>query len=51
MVGNDATSAARKLIGSDQPTTRAELYEQAKRLKIRGRSKMGRSEREHAMDG
>jgi hypothetical protein len=46
-----AAVAARKRTGGDQPNTRAELYEQAKRLSIPGRSKMGRAELEHAVHG
>ncbi|HVV74497.1 MAG TPA: hypothetical protein VHC43_00560 [Mycobacteriales bacterium] len=39
-----AAVAARKRIGGKGPATRAELYEQAKRRNIRGRSKMGRDD-------
>jgi hypothetical protein len=39
-----AAVAKRKRTGSSTPKTRAELYEQAKRRNIPGRSKMGRAE-------
>jgi hypothetical protein len=39
-----AAVAARKRSGGSEPTTRAELYEIAKRRNIPGRSKMGRAE-------
>jgi hypothetical protein len=44
-----AAVAARKRTGSKSPATRAELYEQAKRRNIRGRSKMGRDELARAL--
>jgi hypothetical protein len=44
-----AAVAARKRTGSKGPATRAELYEQAKRRDIRGRSKMGRDELARAL--
>ena len=39
-----AAVAQRKRTGGDEPKTRAELYEIAKRKNIAGRSKMGRDE-------
>jgi hypothetical protein len=39
-----AAVAARKRTGGDQPKTRAELYEMAKRADLPGRSRMGRDE-------
>lgn len=39
-----AAVAARKRSGGSTPKTRAELYEEAKRRDIRGRSRMGRAE-------
>lgn len=39
-----AAVAQRKRTGSSEPKTRAELYEEAKRRDIPGRSKMGRDE-------
>ncbi|HEX4493575.1 MAG TPA: hypothetical protein VH914_20400 [Acidimicrobiia bacterium] len=39
-----AAVAKRKRTGGSTPKTRAELYEQAKRRNIPGRSKMGRAE-------
>lgn len=39
-----AAVAQRKRGGGSSPRTRAELYAEAKRLNIRGRSKMGRAE-------
>ena len=39
-----AAVAARKRTGSSTPKTRAELYEEAKRKDLPGRSKMGRDE-------
>jgi hypothetical protein len=39
-----AAVAARKRSGGSSPRTRAELYEEAKRRGIPGRSKMGRAE-------
>ena len=39
-----AAVAARKRRGSSSPKTRQELYEEAKRRNLQGRSKMGRDE-------
>jgi hypothetical protein len=39
-----AAVARRKRSGASQPKTRAELYEEAKRRDLPGRSKMGRDE-------
>jgi hypothetical protein len=39
-----AAVAARKRSGGSEPKTRAELYEEARRADIPGRSKMGRAE-------
>jgi hypothetical protein len=39
-----AAVAQRKRTGGTSPKTRAELYEEAKRKRIEGRSKMGRDE-------
>jgi hypothetical protein len=39
-----AAVARRKRTGGSKPRTRAELYEEAKRRNIPGRSKMGRAE-------
>jgi hypothetical protein len=39
-----AAVAKRKRTGSSSPKTRQELYEEAKRRGLRGRSKMGRDE-------
>jgi hypothetical protein len=39
-----AAVAARKREGGTEPKTRVELYEEARRAKIPGRSKMGRGE-------
>jgi len=39
-----AAVAARKRRGGTEPKTRAELYEEAKRRNLPGRSKMGRDE-------
>jgi hypothetical protein len=39
-----AAVAQRKRIGGDRPKTRQELYEEAKRRDLQGRSKMGRDE-------
>ena len=39
-----AAVAARKRTGGSSPKTRAELYEEAKRRDIPGRSKMGRAD-------
>jgi hypothetical protein len=44
-----AAVAARKRRGASQPKTRQELYEQAKRRNIPGRSKMGRDELARAL--
>jgi hypothetical protein len=44
-----AAVAARKRTGSKGPKTRAELYEEAKRRDLPGRSKMGRDELERAL--
>jgi hypothetical protein len=44
-----AAVAKRKRTGGSQPETRAELYEQAKRRDIPGRSKMGRAELARAL--
>jgi hypothetical protein len=44
-----AAVAARKRTGSDKPRTRQELYEEAKRRHLRGRSKMGRDELSRAL--
>jgi len=44
-----AAVAARKRRGARGPKTRAELYEEAKRRNIPGRSKMGRAELERAL--
>jgi hypothetical protein len=44
-----AAVARRKRRGGAQPKTRTELYEDAKRLDIPGRSKMGRDELERAV--
>jgi hypothetical protein len=44
-----AAVAARKRTGSDEPRTRQELYEEAKRRDLRGRSKMGRDELARAL--
>lgn len=41
--------AQRKRTGSDTPKTRAELYEEAKRRDLPGRSKMGRDELARAL--
>lgn len=43
------TVAARKRTGGSSPKTRAELYEQAKRRDLPGRSKMGRAELARAL--
>ncbi|HWC33995.1 MAG TPA: plasmid stabilization protein [Mycobacteriales bacterium] len=44
-----AAVAQRKRNGGKSPATRSELYEQAKRRNIRGRSKMGRDELARAL--
>lgn len=44
-----AAVAQRKRVGGGSPKTRQELYEEAKRLRIPGRSKMGRAELERAI--
>jgi len=44
-----AAVAARKRTGSSTPKTRAELYEEAKRKDLPGRSKMGRDELARAL--
>lgn len=44
-----AAVAARKRTGAKGPKTRAELYEEAKRRNIKGRSKMGRAELARAL--
>ena len=44
-----AAVARRKRSGSSEPKTRAELYEEAKRRDLPGRSKMGRDELERAL--
>lgn len=44
-----AAVAQRKRTGAKGPKTRAELYEEAKRKKLPGRSKMGRSELARAL--
>jgi hypothetical protein len=44
-----AAVAQRKRSGGSTPKTRAELYEEAKRRNIRGRSKMGRDELARAL--
>jgi hypothetical protein len=46
-----AAVAQRKRSGGSGPKTRAELYEEAKKRNIRGRSKMGRDELERALRG
>jgi hypothetical protein len=46
-----AAVAQRKKTGSSSPKTRQELYEEAKRRNIRGRSKMGRDELAKALGG
>jgi len=46
-----AAVAKRKRSGSSSPKTRAELYEEAKRRNIAGRSKMGRDELARALGG
>lgn len=44
-----AAVAQRKRTGSSSPKTKSELYEQAKRRNIPGRSKMGRAELQRAL--
>ena len=44
-----AAVARRKRTGGTSPKTRAELYEQAKRVDLPGRSKMGRAELARAL--
>jgi hypothetical protein len=44
-----AAVAARKRRGGSEPKTRQELYEQAKRQNLPGRSKMGRDELARAL--
>ena len=44
-----AAVAARKRKGATGPKTRAELYEEAKRRNIKGRSTMGRAELARAL--
>lgn len=44
-----AAVAQRKRTGASTPKTRQELYEQAKRRGIKGRSKMGRDELARAL--
>ena len=44
-----AAVAARKRTGGSSPKTRQELYEEAKRRKLPGRSKMGRDELARAL--
>jgi hypothetical protein len=44
-----AAVAQRKRTGASSPKTRQELYEEARRRNIRGRSKMGRDELARAL--
>jgi hypothetical protein len=44
-----AAVARRKRTGGSEPKTRAELYEEAKRRNLPGRSKMGRAELARAL--
>jgi hypothetical protein len=44
-----AAVAQRKRTGSNTPKTRQELYEEAKRRNLKGRSKMGRDELARAL--
>jgi hypothetical protein len=44
-----AAVARRKRTGGSSPKTRAELYEEAKRRNLHGRSKMGRDELARAL--
>ena len=46
-----AAVAKRKRTGGTSPKTRAELYEEAKRRNIAGRSKMGRDQLARALGG
>jgi hypothetical protein len=46
-----AAVAKRRRTGGTSPKTRAELYEEAKRRNIAGRSKMGRDELARALGG
>ena len=46
-----AAVAKRKRSGGSEPKTRAELYEEAKRRDLPGRSKMGRDELARALGG
>lgn len=46
-----AAVAARKRSGGSEPKTRAELYDEARRRNIPGRSKMGRAELLRALRG
>jgi hypothetical protein len=46
-----AAVAQRRRTGSKGPKTRAELYEEAKKRDLPGRSKMGRDELERALTG
>lgn len=46
-----AAVARRKRTGSSEPKTRQELYEEAKRRNLPGRSKMGRDELARALGG
>ena len=45
-----AAVAQRKRTGASKPKTRAELYEEAKRRNLPGRSKMGRDELARALN-
>ena len=44
-----AAVAQRKRTGGAQPKTRAELYDEARRVGLKGRSRMGRDELERAL--
>ena len=44
-----AAVAQRKRTGGDSPKTRQELYDEAKRRNLKGRSKMGRDELARAL--
>ncbi|MCU1601339.1 MAG: hypothetical protein JWO22_2048 [Frankiales bacterium] len=46
-----AAVAQRKRNGTAEPKTRAELYEEANKRNLRGRSKMGRDELARALHG
>jgi hypothetical protein len=49
-LGHQASAVARrKRSGGTEPKTRAELYEEARRRNIPGRSKMGRAELQRAL--